>query len=501
MAHATLDKGAYGSDWNNRLLHAIVEIQRAFIDEVDIRASCSRMLDCLLELTSSEYGFLGEVLYSEVNQPYLRAHALTDISWDKDTKKLYDENMAKGFEFHNLNSLFGVTLATGEIVISNDPKNDPRSGGLPKGHPGMRNYVGIPIKHKGEMIGMVGIANRDLGYNSDLTEALEPLLITAGSMIASVRHFQSSQKASEELKEKHKLHDGIINNISDSLIITDYSSAIKEVNSAATRIFGYHPRELIGRSITQCLDSESSEIYSALIREYILSGDAEKLSSRIEIAGLKRDGSVSPMEISVNEIKLGDSKLFVNILQDITERKAQEAKIQNANKKLKALSQTDDLSGLYNKRFFDSAFNKELNRTRKMQCDMALAVIDIDHFKRYNDAYGHLKGDQALATTGQILSDFFRRDCEFVSRIGGEEFAVIMTHMSKEECEDSLNKLMDLIRQRNIKHEHSVEDFLTVSAGLAMRGPNDTKESLFERADAALYRAKEKGRNRLETDQ
>jgi len=107
--------------WSYGLLNAIVAIQAAFIEESDIRKSFSRMLDSLLELTQSEYGFLGEVLYDGEDQPYLVAHALTDISWDEETRQLYEVNMAKGFEFHNLNTLFGVTLATGDTLISNTP--------------------------------------------------------------------------------------------------------------------------------------------------------------------------------------------------------------------------------------------------------------------------------------------------------------------------------------------------------------------------------------------
>ena len=74
------------ADWSNRLLNAIIEIQTGFIEESDIRQSFSRMLDSLLELTASEYGFLGEVLYGDDNQPYLVTHALTDISWNEDTR-------------------------------------------------------------------------------------------------------------------------------------------------------------------------------------------------------------------------------------------------------------------------------------------------------------------------------------------------------------------------------------------------------------------------------
>ena len=218
------------------------------------------MLDSLLELTASEYGFLGEVLYGDDNQPYLVTHALTDISWNEDTKELYDANMAKGFEFHNLNTLFGVTLATGETVISNAPDKDPRAGGLPKGHPDMKSYLGVPIKHRDEMLGMLGIANRNGGYEQEIVDAMKPLLVTAGSMIQSIRSINARRAIECELQGKHKLLNGVIHNITDALVITDHNGVIREVNKATEETFGYFWPELLGSNIGLCLDDESKVI-------------------------------------------------------------------------------------------------------------------------------------------------------------------------------------------------------------------------------------------------
>ncbi|MFT6311267.1 MAG: PAS domain S-box-containing protein, partial [Porticoccus sp.] len=373
------------SDLSNKLLKAIVEIQGAFIEESDIRASFNRMLDCLLELTGSDYGFLGEVLYDKQNQPYLLAHALTDISWDAETKKLYDDRMAKGFEFHNLNTLFGVTLAIAEVVISNDPKNDPRSGGLPQGHPGMKNYLGLPIKHRHEMIGMLGIANKDGGYTEEVAKTLNPLLLTAGAMINSIRILNVNNEIEAELQYKHKLLNGIIHNITDALIITNHLGIISEVNSATERIFGYSSQELIGRKVTKLLSDDDANVYQARIKKFISSGDRKVFDSRSEVKGIDKTKKSLALELSINDVKMGDKKLFVNIFQDIRERKSQEARLEEASKKLKDLSETDELTGLNNKRFFEKNFLKDFNRSRKVSCNLALAIIDIDHFKSYND--------------------------------------------------------------------------------------------------------------------
>jgi diguanylate cyclase (GGDEF)-like protein/PAS domain S-box-containing protein len=489
-----------GSVWSNRLLNAIVEIQAAHIEESDIQQSFGRMLECLLDLTESEYGFLGEVLYSKEGLPYIVTHALTDISWDDETRKLYESNMAKGFELHNLNTLFGATLATGETVISNEPDKDPRGGGLPHGHPGMHSYLGVPIKHRDEMLGMLGIANRKDGYQVEIVEALSPLLITAGSIIHAMRSLNKNLTTESKLKDKNDLLNGVIHNITDALIITDYQGNILETNHATEEMFGYHSQELIGRHLGQYFTEKSKNDYIEQLKSFLLSGDRLIIQRRTEMSALGKNQKKFPTELAVNDIKLGNRKLFVNVIQDISERKSQEKKLAEANKKLLALSETDELTGLYNRRYFDKAFRKELNRRRKPGCDVALAIIDIDHFKAYNDNYGHLKGDQCLARIGTILKEYFKRDCEFAVRIGGEEFAIVMTHMSRQECIDAMHGLLKVIARENIKHPESVTPRLSISVGLAMSKIDRKSESVKEvygRADRALYAAKEQGRNRF----
>ncbi len=136
------------------------------------------MLESLLELTESEYGFIGEInlaadgspLMEESymkfrGRPYLKTHAITDISWNDETRAFYAENAPKGMEFHNLQTLFGAVIVTGEPVIANSPSNDPRRGGLPDGHPPLNAFLGVPFYKNGEMTGMIGVANREGGYD------------------------------------------------------------------------------------------------------------------------------------------------------------------------------------------------------------------------------------------------------------------------------------------------------------------------------------------------
>jgi two-component system, cell cycle sensor histidine kinase and response regulator CckA len=172
---------------NRRLLEALTHAHADFALTSDDNAVFERLLGTLLELSNSEYGFIGEVLFDLEGGPYLKTHAITNIAWDDETRQFYATNAPSGLEFHNLKTLFGVVLTSGEPLISNDPTNDPRRGGIPKGHPPLNAFLGVPIRHAGDLVGMVGIANRPGGYAEEFLEFLSPFFTMCGGFIAGRR--------------------------------------------------------------------------------------------------------------------------------------------------------------------------------------------------------------------------------------------------------------------------------------------------------------------------
>ncbi len=159
----------------NSVLKAIGDLQSSYIEAGLSRAWWQRALDHVIALTSSEFGFVGRVAHDEDGVPYLLSYAVTDIAWNEWSRQHYDTFAEQGLEFHNLETLFGETLRTGELVISVDPLNDPRSGGLPEGHPPLLAYMGMPLTDDNGLVGMVGLANRPGGFDEDLVELLAPL--------------------------------------------------------------------------------------------------------------------------------------------------------------------------------------------------------------------------------------------------------------------------------------------------------------------------------------
>ncbi|MDH5765330.1 MAG: GAF domain-containing sensor histidine kinase [Gammaproteobacteria bacterium] len=182
-----------------QLLEAISEAQASYINDKDTRHIFDSLLISLLKLTGSEYGYIGEVLYQPDGNPFLRTHAISNIAWDDDTRKFYEQHAPTGLEFYNLNTLFGYVLDKQEIVISNDPGNDPRAGGLPPGHPDLNAYLGLPFMADGKLVGSAGISNRVNGYDDELVEFLKPFMATCANILLANRA-QKEQKRNEKIK-------------------------------------------------------------------------------------------------------------------------------------------------------------------------------------------------------------------------------------------------------------------------------------------------------------
>ena len=186
---------------SQHLLKVLQEINEDFIRSPESKRDLfKKMLDYVLKVTGSEYGFIGEVFMND-GATALRTYAITDISWNDETRELYKKYEEKGMVFTNHNTLFGYTLKTGESVITNNPADDPRKGGIPHGHPPLNCYLGLAIHDsKNNLIGMMGLANKKAGYDEADQAFLQPFLSTCGTMIIALRTLQDRVKVEEENK-------------------------------------------------------------------------------------------------------------------------------------------------------------------------------------------------------------------------------------------------------------------------------------------------------------
>ncbi len=177
--------------------------------------------------------------------------------------------------------------------------------------------------------------------------------------------------------------------------------------------------------------------------------------------------------------------------------------IEEINKKLKEASIKDPLTKLYNRRFFNLIFEKELKNAIRSNEYVTFMMIDIDYFKQYNDTYGHIEGDNALKEVADSLRQTFQRPKDFTFRLGGEEFGVLLIGLNEEQSALMAKKLSGNIKDKKIEHNGSkVADVLTISVGVVCQkaDSNLSSQDFVSKADELLYRAKESGRDRFEME-
>ncbi len=167
-------------------------------------------------------------------------------------------------------------------------------------------------------------------------------------------------------------------------------------------------------------------------------------------------------------------------------------------REIEKISRVDMLTGLYNRRYFDEIFNIQWKAAVRGSTLFTIIIADIDHFKIVNDTYGHLAGDAYLEKISGVFSDIFQRDTDFVARYGGEEFVFLLQNRDKEDTIELAEKIRAKIEKMTLIHyNHKIQATLSLGISSCTPQPDDNREHLFKKADNALYRAKNNGRNQV----
>ena len=296
-----------------------------------------------------------------------------------------------------------------------------------------------------------------------------------GRMAHSFNRMTSELKTTYEglRKEQDKLTT-IIYSAGEGIVVTDSGGGIVLVNPAAERLLGKELGRLVADGFDRLFDDP------ATIRR--LTSDANSHGP----ATIEYNGHV--LHVFASTIRAADSHVIGSaaLLRDITEEKRLE-------EELRRLSTTDALTGLFNRRFLDESLHTELDRARRSDNRLSVIMFDVDHFKRFNDTHGHEQGDRVLQAVAQALRGALR-NYDLPCRYGGEEFLAILPDTLPDGALAVAERLrMDIEAMR-------VDGLqVTVSLGVASvtgSDPGENAEQLVARADAALYRSKQEGRNR-----
>jgi len=215
---------------------------------------------------------------------------------------------------------------------------------------------------------------------------------------------------------------------------------------------------------------------------------------------LKDQATVETFEEDRVSISLGCLTDISKEMEAEEALKRAEMALQKANEKLQQLATMDGLTRIANRRRFDARLKQEWRRLGREGAVLSLIMCDIDHFKLYNDTYGHQAGDDCLRSVAKTMADTARRPADLVARYGGEEFAVILPSTDGGGAVRVARDILEAIKGEELAHSSSpVRPFVTLSLGVATMIPNPQipPENLVEAADQALYEAKEQGRDRV----
>ena len=190
-----------------------------------------------------------------------------------------------------------------------------------------------------------------------------------------------------------------------------------------------------------------------------------------------------------------NSESLLRVLNNTLERASLRKDVEKAHAKMAEMSTVDELTKLYNRRYFIDALDGEFERANRYEMDMALIMLDLDYFKKVNDTYGHPAGDMVLSDVGGILKKHIRRS-DLACRYGGEEMAVILPNVSKESIYSAYERFREMVSKQTFKSESKLFH-ITVSVGIAFSNDAESANDLLAHADQALYQAKESGRNRV----
>lgn len=330
---------------------------------------------------------------------------------------------------------------------------------------------------------------------------------------------QQNKKKELALKESETFLKAILTTANDGIITTDRKGIILAINHAIVRDFGYTEQEMLDNNINMLMSNEMGSQHARYMHKYFERDKPTLVGRMLDVIGKRKDGSLFSMEITVSETQVEDKVYFTGIIRDITERKKYEkmvfdmmqeladAKLQledantqlhSHNKVLTELSEHDALTGLANRRFLMKTFKLEWFRHQRNHCPIAVILMDIDFFKRFNDSHGHQAGDECLKQIAVVLDKQIERPADFIARYGGEEFIAVLPETSLDGAYHIAEKMRRAVENIEIQHNDSgISDHVTISAGVNSIYPTSDSscEELVKKADEALYEAKASGRN------
>ena len=338
-------------------------------------------------------------------------------------------------------------------------------------------------------------------YSNNITLTL---YLAKNSQISFQKSAKNLSSAKQEILKKWQAYKSIykskeeldyLNYANAQIITTDelISKLIEIYKSEDTKMI----KQISLKSIKKSIEKTKNIIYKII--EY-----------EIKVAQKERKSVLANYKLAVRNMYIVLGVIFllafgisVPIIKNITsnQKKLESTtkKLELANKELKNFSITDPLTSVFNRRYFEEIFPKEIARAKRDRKSLTFMMLDIDFFKQYNDTYGHQKGDEALKSVAKTIKNTLKRPSDYVFRLGGEEFGMLLSGVNEKNSLMLAEKIIKSIKELKIEHKKNQAcSFVTVSIGLCvvLTDKPISKEDMMAKADENLYKAKNSGRNR-----
>jgi diguanylate cyclase (GGDEF)-like protein/PAS domain S-box-containing protein len=310
----------------------------------------------------------------------------------------------------------------------------------------------------------------------------------------NVRDVTERKETEEALQKSEERYRQLVENASDIVFATDSTGHFTFINPVALRITGYREDEAIGMHYPTLISPDMRD-------------EAIKFFGRQFVKGIQNTYSEYPIIAKDgHEVWFGQNTQlimedghvvgFQSVARDITDRKEVEALLRESENRYRELSIIDDLTQLYNSRYFYHQIKLEIDRSKRYGQPLTLLLLDLDNFKAFNDAYGHVEGDQVLLRLGQVVKRCLRQT-DSAYRYGGEEFTILLPMTTSEDGAVTAERIRTEFKKENFAPVPGEQVHVTVSIGLAQYKTQEDMKAFVHRVDQLMYQGKKNGKDRV----